>query len=137
MTSKEWQGQPIPSASSTVHWAIYLYSLQTSPVLSSIHSSKTSHALFPGCLQKNTTCLFLANYHPTCLLQQKHTLLRQFPEKISHDTTESQINGEISTSTYFMRKESISNKRKNKQIKVVLRINILKTEVQMHKSSME
>jgi hypothetical protein len=44
---------------------------------------------FPACIQKITTCLFFGKYPLMCLLQQKHLLIRQFPEKTSHDTTES------------------------------------------------
>ena len=69
-------------SSTVVHDLLgFIYPFQTSRVLSSISSSKTSHALFPGCLKKTTTCLFLAKHPPTCLLQHKHPLIRQFPEK--------------------------------------------------------
>jgi hypothetical protein len=50
-------------------------------VLSRAGSSKISHTHFPGCFQKNTTYLFLTKHHPTCLHQQKHPPIRQFPEK--------------------------------------------------------
>ena len=79
---------------------LYLYPFQTSHVLSSIHSSKTSHALFPGSFQKNTTCSFSAKHPPMCLLQQKYPLIGQFLEK--HHTTQLSLqkNPEISTSPY-------------------------------------
>lgn len=60
---------------------LYLCPFQTSCVLSSIRSSKTSHALFPGSFQKGTMCLFLTKHPPMYLLKQKHHLTRQFPEK--------------------------------------------------------
>jgi hypothetical protein len=82
MTSKEWQGEPIPP--SIIHCLlVYIYILSKHHVFSNTHSSKT-HALFPGCFQKNTTIfffLFSAKHPLVCLLQQKHPLLRQFPEK--------------------------------------------------------
>jgi len=61
----------------------YLYPFQTSCVLSGICSSKTSPALFLGCLQKNTMCLFLAKYPPMYLLH-KHVLSQNsFQKKIT------------------------------------------------------
>ena len=77
---------------------LYLYPFQTSCTLSSILSSKTSHALFLGCLQKSTTCLFLAKHHPTCLFWQNNPLIRQVSRKPSHNTTESTKKPETSTS---------------------------------------
>ena len=77
MTSKEWQGEPIPQVIVLVfvvvhsRFGLYLYPFQTFHILSSFCSSKMSHALFPGYFPKNTTCIFLAKY----------PLLRQFPEK--------------------------------------------------------
>ena len=43
---------------------LYLYTFQTACVLSSICSSKTSRAPFPGSFQKSTTCLFSAKHLP-------------------------------------------------------------------------
>ena len=57
------------------------YPFQISRVLSSICSSTTPHAPFPGCFQKNTTCLFSAKHPPVCVLQQKHPLLRHSFQK--------------------------------------------------------
>jgi hypothetical protein len=36
---------------------------------------------FQAASRKNTTCPFSAKHPPMCLLQQKHPLIRQFPEK--------------------------------------------------------
>ena len=69
-TSKEWQGGPMPQHG-PLSVGLYLSPFQTSHVLSSIHSSKTSHALSPGSFQRNITCLFSA----------KHPVIRQSPEK--------------------------------------------------------
>lgn len=60
---------------------LYLYPFQISCFLSNVCSSKVSYDFFPGSLQENTMCLFLAKYTPTSLLQQKYTLIRQLPEK--------------------------------------------------------
>jgi hypothetical protein len=55
-TSKENQCQ------SVVHCLLgYIYTLSKTCVLSSAHSSKTSHALLPDSFQKNTTCLLQQN----------------------------------------------------------------------------
>lgn len=69
-TSKECQGEPMPHCH-PLSVGLYDYLDQTSRALSSVCSSKISHSLFPGSFQKNTTCL----------LQQKHPLIREFPEK--------------------------------------------------------
>ena len=66
---------------------LYLYPLQIPHVASSMHSSKTSHALFHGSFQKNTTHLFSA----------KTPSHKTVSRKISHDTTESPKKPEIST----------------------------------------
>ena len=80
MTSKESQGVPI--LSSAVHCPLgYIYPSQTC-AFSNMGSPKTPHALFPGCLQKNTTCLFLVKCSPMCLLQHKPPLKRQFPLRL-------------------------------------------------------
>jgi hypothetical protein len=72
-TSKEWQGEPIPH--STIHCLLgYIYPFQTSQVLSSVHSSETSHSSFLGSFQKNTTCPFSAKHPPMCLLWGKNIL---------------------------------------------------------------
>jgi hypothetical protein len=64
-TSKQWQGEPV-----LLPAGLYLHTFQTLRVLSSICSSKTPHALFPGSFQKNTTCVFSAKHPPMCLPQQ-------------------------------------------------------------------
>jgi hypothetical protein len=46
--------------------------------------------------RKNNTCLFSAKHPPTCLLHQKHPLIRQFPEKTSYGTTDSPKKPEVS-----------------------------------------
>jgi hypothetical protein len=43
---------------------------------------------FQATSRKKFTCLFSEKYLPMCLLQHKHPLIRQFPEKKkNHDTT--------------------------------------------------
>lgn len=59
---------------------LYSYSFQISHILTNIHCSKTSYALFYGCLQKNSTCLFLAKHFTTCLLQQKKNNILGHPQ---------------------------------------------------------
>ena len=65
-TSKECQGEPMVQCHPLFVWQHD----PSSCVLLSIHISKTSHALFPGSFQKNTTCLFSAKHPPMRLLQQ-------------------------------------------------------------------
>lgn len=79
ISSKEWQGEPIPHSVRVFGVHRLLGSIYT---LSKHHvfSRKISHALFSGTFQKNTTYLFPTKYRPMCL-QQKHPLTRQFPEK--------------------------------------------------------
>lgn len=61
-------------------FGLYLCPSQTS---SSVRSSKTSHALFPGCFQKKTlnVCSHQNIIPRACLNQQKHLLTRRLPEK--------------------------------------------------------
>ena len=66
---KKLQGEPMQEGC-LLSVVLYLYSFQTSRVLSSVHTSKTSHVLSSGSFQKNTTCLFSAKHSPTCLLHQ-------------------------------------------------------------------
>jgi hypothetical protein len=80
---------------------LYLYAFQTLLILSSVWSSKTTHALFLGSFQKNTTCLFLAKHPPTCLLQQKTSSHKTVPRNTSQDTTETPRKSQISTSWAF------------------------------------
>jgi hypothetical protein len=49
---------------------LYLYTFQTSQVLSSVCFIKTSHTLSEVSFYRNTGCLFLVKYPLTCLLQQ-------------------------------------------------------------------
>lgn len=67
-------------ALSTIHWVI-LKPFPNITCLSGVCSSKSPHALSPGNFPKYTTCLFSAKHTPKCLLQQKHPLIRQFPEE--------------------------------------------------------
>lgn len=67
---------------------LYLYPFQNHMFSQASTLAKASHALYPGCFLS----LFLAKHPSTCLLQQKHPLIRQFPEKKSRDTTESPRN---------------------------------------------
>ena len=68
------------------HLLGYIYKLSKAHMFSqSIHSSKTLHAPFPGCYQKDIMRLFSRKHPPMCLLQQKYPLIRLFPEK--HHTT--------------------------------------------------
>ena len=85
--SKEWQGELMPQHH-PLSIGLDLDPFQTSCVLSSIHSSNTSHVLFPGSFQKNKMHLFSAKHPPMCLLAKtsshmsasaKHPLTRQFP----------------------------------------------------------
>lgn len=59
---------------------LYLYSFQASHILSNVYSSKISHAPFPDCFPLPKKKLFLVKHLPICLLQQKHSLIRQFPD---------------------------------------------------------
>ena len=68
-TSKEWQGKPVPQRCS-LSVGLCLHSLQTSHLLSSVRSTKTSHVFSPGSFQKNTTCMFSPNHLLMCLLQE-------------------------------------------------------------------
>jgi len=79
---------------------LYLYLFQTSHVISSVCSRKTSHAPFPGCFQKNTMCLFSAK-HLQCVCFSKIPSHKIISRKTSHDTTESPKKPEISTSSLF------------------------------------
>ena len=74
----------------------HLYLFQTSHILSSICPSKTSHSLFQAASRK-IPCL-LAKHPPMCLLQQKHPLITQFPEKHHMTQLSLQRNHEFSTS---------------------------------------
>jgi hypothetical protein len=65
--------------------------------LSRIHSSKTSHALSPGNIQKSTTYLFSEEHPPKCLLQE-NILSEDSFQKTSHDITDSPKKPEIPTS---------------------------------------
>lgn len=67
---------------------LYLYPFQNHMFSQASTLAKTSHALYPGCFLS----LFLAKHPSACLLQQKHPLIRQFPEEKSRDTTESPRN---------------------------------------------
>lgn len=60
-TSKELQGEPRPECR-PLSVGLYLQPFKHHVrFLSSVLSSKTSHALFPGSVQKNTMCLLQQN----------------------------------------------------------------------------
>jgi hypothetical protein len=88
-TSKEWQGEPMPH--SITHYLLgYIYTPSKHHMLSHVSALVKHHIpFFPGSFQKNTICLFSAKHPATYLLQQKHPLIRQFPEK--HHVTQSSL----------------------------------------------
>lgn len=95
LTSKECKGDQCHPVLSTAHWAIFIYFL-TSCVLSSICFSKTSLALFLGCLQKKKSVLSKISSHMSS--SAKVSSHKTVSRKISHDTTSSPKKPEIFTS---------------------------------------
>jgi hypothetical protein len=60
----------------------YIYTLSKYHTLSQASALAKHHmTFFASCFEKNTKCLFSAKHLPMFLPQQKHTLIRQFPEK--------------------------------------------------------
>jgi hypothetical protein len=87
MTSKEWQGVPIPP--SIIHYLLgYIYTLFMHHLFTQASALEKHHMSFLQDASRQNT---------TCLLQQKHPIIRQFPGK-HHDTTESPKKPETVTS---------------------------------------
>jgi hypothetical protein len=81
--SKEWQGEAM--AHSTTHCLDCIHTLSKHHIFSQASALAKHHMPFcqKSSFQKNTTCLFSAEHPLTWLLQQKHPLIRQIPEKIT------------------------------------------------------
>ena len=78
----------------------YLYSFQTACVLSSVHFSKTSSALFLAA-SRNTLCVCSQQNILLCVCFHKISSHNAVPWKTSHDTTKSPKKAEISTSHHY------------------------------------
>jgi hypothetical protein len=77
---QEVQREPIPH--SVVHCLLgYIYTLSKHHVFSQESAPAKHHMPFSQAASRKTRRLFSAKYPPTYLLQQKHPLIRQFPEK--------------------------------------------------------
>lgn len=88
-TSKEWQGEPTPQQH-PLSVGLYLDPFQTSQALSSICSSRTPHASFPGSFQK-TPHVCSQQSIPPHLYFSKMSSDKTVSSKTSHDKTESPL----------------------------------------------
>ena len=102
-----WQSEPVPQHH-PLSVGLHLHTFQTSCVLSSIHSSKTPHALLPSSIQKNARSLSSANHLPTWLFQQNILSSESLQKNItwykwvSKHTRNSHFNTLPSTSSYLL-----------------------------------
>ena len=82
MTSKEWQGEPIPQ--SIVHSLLgYIYTLSKYHLFSQASALEKHHMPPFQAAIKNTMSLFLAKHPPTCVLQQEYSLMKNMSENIT------------------------------------------------------
>lgn len=83
------------------HCLFYLDPLQTSRVFSSIHASKISHGLSPGCFQQNTHICSQQNIPPPNV-SVSAKLIRQFPGKHHMTQLSLQRNQKFPTHLYVL-----------------------------------
>ena len=79
--SKAQQSEPMLHPCHPLSVGLYLYTFQFHLFSQTSTSAKHHMIFFQAASRKNTTCPFSAKHPPMCLLQQKHPLIRQFPEK--------------------------------------------------------
>jgi len=97
MTSKEWQGEPIPH--SFIHYLLgYIYTFSRQSMFTQVSTSAEPHMPFiSGCFQKKYHVSALSKISSHMSASAKTSSHKIVSRKTSHDTTESPKKPEIST----------------------------------------